>query len=49
MPTTEEITYDYNGAKVFSKIDLNKAFYPIELDEESRDLTTFITHLVLFN
>jgi hypothetical protein len=30
-PTTEEIAYDLNGATVFSKIDLNKAFHQIEL------------------
>jgi hypothetical protein len=31
------------GAKIFSKIDLNKGFYQIKLDESSQLLTTFIT------
>ncbi len=43
-PTTEEIAYDLNGATVFSRIDLNKAFHQLELDEGSRDITTFVTH-----
>ncbi len=43
-PTTEEIAYDLNGSTVFSRIDLNKAFHQLELDEGSRDITTFVTH-----
>jgi hypothetical protein len=30
MPTTQEIAYDLNGAKVFSHLDLNKAFHQID-------------------
>jgi hypothetical protein len=44
MPTTTEIAYDLNGATVFSQLDLNKAFHQIDVDEESRDLSTFVTH-----
>ena len=29
------------GSKIFSKVDLNQGYHQIELDEESRDLTTF--------
>jgi hypothetical protein len=48
MPTTEEIAYELNGSTVFSQLDLNKAFHQIEVDEESRDLSTFITHRGFF-
>ncbi len=47
-PTTEEIAYDLNGATVFSRIDLDKAFHQIELSEESREIKTFVTHLGFF-
>ena len=33
---------------VFSKLDLRLGFHQIELDEESRDITTFATHKGLF-
>ena len=29
------------GSKIFSKVDLNQGYHQIELDEESRDRTTF--------
>lgn len=48
MPTLDEIAYDLNGAVMFSKIDLNKAFHQLELDDESRDITTVTTHLGYF-
>ena len=47
-PTTEQIAYDMNGAKVISRIDLNKAYHQLLMEEESRDITTFITHKGLF-
>jgi hypothetical protein len=37
-----------NGARVFSKIDLRKAFHQLLLDEASRNLTTITTHVGLF-
>ena len=37
-----------NGAKIFSKLDIKKAFHQIPLAEESRNLTTITTHLGLF-
>lgn len=43
LPTFEEIVPHLNGCKVFSKIDLVKAFHQIELAPESRDITTFVT------
>ena len=41
VPTVEETLQEISNAKVFSKLDLNMAFHQIELDPESRDITTF--------
>ena len=41
IPTVEELRYDLNGAKVFSKLDLTNGFHQLELDEASRSITTF--------
>ena len=41
VPTVEETLSEMAGAKVFCKLDLNMAFHQIELDEDSRDITTF--------
>ena len=43
-PTIDDILYDLNGAQVFSKLDLNSGYHPLELDENSRYITTFSTH-----
>ena len=48
MPTVEDLIIDLNGAQVFSKIDLNKGYHQLELAEESRYITTFVTHQGLF-
>jgi hypothetical protein len=44
MSTIKELTHDLNSSNVFSRIDLNKAFHQLELDETSRDITVFIAH-----
>ena len=44
-PTIHELVHDLNGAKVFSTIDMREGFHQIELDKESRDITTFSTHI----
>ncbi|CAB3993335.1 Transposon Tf2-9 poly [Paramuricea clavata] len=44
IPTVEESLQDLNGAAVFSKLDLKWGYHQIELDEQSRELTTFTTH-----
>ena len=44
MNTIEELIVELNGAKFFSKIDLNKGYHQLELSEESRYITTFATH-----
>ena len=48
IPTIEEVLYDLNGATVFSKLDLKWGFHQIELEEQSRDVTTFVTHRGLY-
>ena len=47
-PTVDDIILTLNGATVFSRLDLYKAFHQIELDEASRVMTTFQTHIGLF-
>lgn len=44
MPTTEESLGLLGEAKVFTKLDANSGFFQIPLDQESQELTTFITH-----
>ena len=48
IPTIYELLIDMNGVTVFSKLDLKWGFHQIELDTESRDLTTFVTNEGLF-
>ena len=43
MPSVEETLSKIATGKVFSKLDANSGFHQIKLDEESSDLTTFIT------
>ena len=45
--TLEDIVYLVNGATMFSKIDLMKAFHQLEIDDEFRHLTTITTPLGL--
>lgn len=45
IPTMEELHHDLNGAKIFSKLDIANGFHQLELDEESRGITTFSTHV----
>ena len=48
MNTLEELIVDLNGSQYFSKVDLNKGYHQLELDEESRYITTFATHNGLY-
>ena len=48
IPTVDEVFENLNGSAVFSKLDLRLGFHQIELDEDSRDITTFATHDGLF-
>ncbi|KAK3108827.1 hypothetical protein FSP39_016677 [Pinctada imbricata] len=48
LPTVDEIIHDLNGATVFSKLDLKSGYHQLELEESSRYITTFSTHMGLF-
>ena len=48
IPTTKELLQEMNQSKIFSKLDVKWAYHQIELDPESRDITTFATHEGLF-
>jgi len=43
VPSIEHIFQCLKGAKVFTTLDLNSAFYQVELSEQSKDLTSFVT------
>ena len=48
IPTVDEVIHDMNGATFFSKLDLKWGFHQVELDEDSRDITTFCSHIGLY-
>ncbi|XP_055604269.1 uncharacterized protein K02A2.6-like [Uranotaenia lowii] len=48
MPTVEDFLPRFTSAKYFSRLDIKEAFHQVELKEESRYITTFITHMGLF-
>ena len=48
IPTVDDISFALNGAKFFLKLDLSQAYHQLELDESSRYITTFSTHIGLF-
>ena len=47
MPTLDELITDLNGATVFSTLDLTSGYHQLELEPESRHITTFSTHVGL--
>ena len=48
IPTVDDVSLDLNGAQYFSKLDLTQAYHQLELDSESRYITTFSTYLGLY-
>lgn len=48
IPTTKEMLANLEGGRIFSKLDMNQGFHQVELDEESRDITTFSTPFGLY-
>ena len=48
MPTLDDLIADLNGAKVFCKLDMTQVYHQLEIDEDSRQITTFATHVGLF-
>lgn len=47
LPTFEELSHKLLGCKIFSKLDIKQAYHQLELDEDCRHITTFITPLGL--
>ena len=43
IPTADELLQAFNEATVFSKLDLKDGYHQIELSEDSRVITTFVT------
>ncbi|XP_041673813.1 uncharacterized protein K02A2.6-like [Drosophila eugracilis] len=48
LPTFESFMTKLRGARFFSRLDLKDAYHQQELDEDSREITTFITPMGLF-
>lgn len=48
MPVVDEYLARLGKGKMWSKIDIREAFHQVELAEDSRDFTTFITNRGLF-
>ena len=48
IPSVDDVLYHLNGSTMFSKLDLKWGFHQIELEQESRTITTFITHKGLY-
>ena len=48
MPTIDELITDLNGSTVFSTLDLASAYHQLELDQNSRHITTFSSHVALY-
>ena len=44
IPTLEELLTKFNGCSLFSKIDLRHGYHQIQLHEDSRSITAFVTH-----
>ena len=41
VPSVTDIAVKLNGSTVFSNLDMNEGYHQIELEEESRHVTTF--------
>ena len=48
LPLVEELLADVDGAVKFSKLDVKEAYHQLEISEDSRVITTFITKYGLF-
>ena len=45
LPQIDDTLDALNGSKYFSFLDLRSAFHQVRMDEESKNLTTFVTHI----
>lgn len=48
LPTMDQLLPKFKQARIFSKLDIKNAFHQVEISEESRNITTFITGRGLF-
>ena len=48
IPTPGDVDVLLNGSCYFSKLDIKQAFHQVELEEDSRYITTFATHKGLY-
>lgn len=48
IPTIGEMLHELNGSCIISKLNLKQGFHQLELSDESRDITTSVTHIGLF-
>ncbi|MCP4539773.1 MAG: RNA-directed DNA polymerase, partial [Chloroflexi bacterium] len=48
LPVIKDLFLELRGARFFSKLDLRKGYYHIQLDQASREYTTTLTHQGLF-
>ena len=48
QPTIDDLVTELNCARYFSKLDLSSAYHQLALEEESKYITTFVTHKGLF-
>ena len=46
IPRIEDLAYDLSGGEKFNKIDFSHAYTQLQLDNESKELTTINTHKV---
>ena len=47
LPKIDDIINELNGATVFSHLDMNRGYQQLDLKENSRNITTFATHVGL--
>ena len=47
LPKIDDIINELNGATVFSHLDMNHGYQQLDLKENSRNITTFATHVGL--
>ena len=48
LPNIDDVLAAFNGAKYFSKLDLKSGYFQIEMTEEAKPKTAFVTHMGLF-
>lgn len=48
IPTIKDVSSKLEGCKVLSMLDLKEAFHHVQLDDKSKELTTFVTHKGLY-